>query len=62
MLYVIDSFENSYPLPPHLERARWERRLVLRPDGDWAWWQANAGARVQGVDGPVDLNVVKATP
>lgn len=62
MLYVIDSFESSYPLPPHLERARWERRLVLRPDGDWAWWQANAGARVKGVDGPVDLNVVKATP
>ena len=58
MFYVVDSFESRYPLPPRLERPRWERRIGLRPDGPWAWWQVNSRARVDGVDGDVDLNVV----
>lgn len=60
MYYVVDSFESRYPLPPRLERARWERRIGLRPDGPWDWWQVNSRARVAGVDGDVDLNVVSS--
>jgi lysozyme len=60
MFYVLDNFESLYPLPPHLDRPRWERRLALRPDGDWDCWQVNNRASVDGIEGPVDLNVLPA--
>ncbi|MGL5819186.1 MAG: GH25 family lysozyme [Phycicoccus sp.] len=60
VLYTLDAWEQRYPLPADLQRDRWVRRLALRPDGDWVWWQASNRARVDGVDGPVDLNVVTA--
>jgi lysozyme len=62
MLYVIDSFEDRYPVPADLARARWVRRLALRPDRDWAWWQVNNRARVHGIGTPVDLNVLRTAP
>jgi lysozyme len=55
--YLLAPFEDRYP--PTSERARWTRRLVLRPDGDWVWWQVSNRARVNGIDGPVDLDVVR---
>ncbi len=58
MFYVLDDFERLYPLPPQFDRPRWERRMLLRPEGEWAWWQVNNRARVDGVEGPVDLNVL----
>jgi lysozyme len=60
--YVLDNFEALYPIPPHLQRERWERSLAVRPDGDWVWWQVHNGASVDGVDGPVDLNVLDDPP
>ncbi|MGL5852078.1 MAG: GH25 family lysozyme [Phycicoccus sp.] len=60
VLYTLEAWEQRYPVPADLRRDRWVRRLALRPDGDWAWWQASNRARVDGVDGPVDLNVVAA--
>jgi lysozyme len=55
--YLLGSWAERYP--PTSDRADWVRRLLWRPDGDWAWWQVNSRARVDGIDGPVDLNVVK---
>lgn len=54
--YLLDSWAKRYP-PSH-HRAQWVRRLMRRPGGDWAWWQASNRARVDGIDGPVDLDVV----
>ncbi|QKE85656.1 GH25 family lysozyme [Arthrobacter sp. NEB 688] len=63
-LYALDDFTSRYPLPEDLrERERWERRLLLRPSSDgWAWWQVSSRARIDGIDGPVDLDVVAARP
>jgi lysozyme len=55
--YLLGSWAERYP--PTSDRTHWVRRLLWRPDGDWAWWQVNSRARVDGIDGPVDLNVVK---
>ncbi len=55
--YLLGSWAERYP--PTSDRTHWARRLLWRPDGDWAWWQVNSRARVDGIDGPVDLNVVK---
>ncbi len=59
-LYVIGTFEQRYPLPADLaDRERWARRLLVRPAEDgWAWWQVSSRARIDGIDGPVDLDVV----
>ncbi len=59
-LYLLGAFGQRYPLPPELaDRQRWARRLLLRPAEDgWAWWQVSSRARITGIDGPVDLDVV----
>ena len=42
--------DESHPL--------WVRRFLLRPDERWHIWQLHGYARVDGIDGPVDLNVM----
>lgn len=63
LLYVLDDWEDLYPsrdLGDGVDRPRWHRRIgPLRPGGDWALWQYTGMARVDGVDGGVDLNVVR---
>lgn len=59
MLYVLPEFEAAYPLRAYADRPRWARSIVLRPGGDWRWWQAEDAARVAGIDGGVDLDVVR---
>lgn len=55
--YVLNSWDAKYP--PTRDRQRWIRSIVVRPPGSWVWWQASNRARVAGVDGPADLNVVR---
>lgn len=59
-LYLLGDFAGPYPLPAALaDRERWVRRLLLRPaDDGWAWWQVSSRASVDGVEGPVDLDVL----
>lgn len=63
LLYVLDEWEDRYPsldLGDGVDRPRWHRRIgPLRPSGDWALWQYTGIARVDGIDGGVDLNVVR---
>ncbi len=50
-------------MPGQFVRERWVRRLFLRPERpDWSIWQVSDRARVDGVDGPVDLNVWRSAP
>lgn len=58
LLYVTPEFLAAHrrDLPP---RALWRRAIVRAPDASapWALWQYHNRGRVQGIDGPVDLNV-----
>jgi lysozyme len=56
VLYVTPEFSARYgaALP---ERPMWRRSIVMRPPGPWAIWQYHNRGRVDGVQGPVDLNV-----
>jgi lysozyme len=56
--YLLGSWADRYP--PSGERPHWVRSLLRRPGGEWLWWQVNSRARVDGIDGPVDLNVARA--
>jgi lysozyme len=64
LLYVLDDWEDRYPsrdLGDGRDRPRWHRRIgPLRPGGDWWLWQYTGVARVDGIDGGVDLNVMRA--
>ena len=58
VVYTVSSFEQVYPIEPTLTRDRWQRKLFRRPKvDDWTLWQASDRARMDGIDGPVDLDV-----
>ncbi|HEV7720895.1 MAG TPA: GH25 family lysozyme [Iamia sp.] len=62
LLYVLDDWEDRYPSRDLGDRDRplWHRRIgPLRPGGDWTLWQYTGIARVDGIDGGVDLNVMR---
>lgn len=56
LLYVGDDFARRY-FRDLGGREQWLPRLLRRPGGDWRVWQASAWARVDGISGPVDLDV-----
>jgi lysozyme len=58
VLYALSSFTATYPVPEQFVRDRWVRRLFKRPERPgWSIWQVSSRAQVQGIGGPVDLNV-----
>lgn len=63
LMYVLDSWEGPDPsrdLDDGVDRPAWARRIgPLRPDRPWTVWQYTGDARVEGIDGGVDLNVVR---
>ena len=60
VLYVLDNWEDVYSPPQaKADRPKWVRRVAFRPSGNWAIWQYTGVARVDGVRGPVDLNVMR---
>jgi lysozyme len=61
VLYVGDDFEGLYPVRDELDRPLWHRRLLVRPTSKGWWiWQVQAHASVDGIQGDVDLNVMRA--
>ncbi|HWL35494.1 MAG TPA: GH25 family lysozyme [Frankiaceae bacterium] len=56
LLYVGDDFAERY-FRDLGGREQWVPRVLRRPGGEWRVWQASAWARVDGVAGPVDLDV-----
>jgi lysozyme len=52
-----DGFETRYQVIDAFDRPLWQRSIALRPRGGWQVWQLTGVARVDGVRGPVDLNV-----
>jgi lysozyme len=60
VLYVGDDWERVYPTRERLGRSLWHRRFLRRPDvNGWSIWQVHGYARVEGVSGGVDLNVMR---
>jgi lysozyme len=58
VLYLGDDWRERYGLPTG-DRPLWLRRVLRRPSGGWYAWQVQGRARVDGVEGPVDLDVVR---
>lgn len=58
VLYVTPDFHKAYGhvLP---QRPLWKRKIVMPPFGGrpWTFWQFHNRGRVEGITGPVDLNV-----
>jgi lysozyme len=63
ILYVGSDFESRYPVQNQLDRPLWLRRFLLRPENDrWRIWQLHGYARVDGIQGGVDLDVMRVSP
>ena len=60
VLYVGDDWESTYPVRERFGRPLWLRRFLLRPDGDWLIWQLHGYAIVDGIEGGVDLDVMRS--
>jgi lysozyme len=61
LLYIGSDFEARYPVGSWLGGPLWVRRLLRHPEGDWAVWQVGGFARVDGIDGRVDLDVMRGS-
>jgi lysozyme len=62
MLYVTREFENQYQVSAAIRRPLWLRSIMLTPSygsHPWVMWQASSFARVDGIDGRVDWNVLR---
>jgi lysozyme len=62
VLYVGDDFELVYPVRHELDRPLWHHRFLLRPElHEWLIWQLHGYARVDGIAGGVDLDVMRVS-
>lgn len=60
VLYVGDDFEAHYPVRARLQRPLWHRRFLRRPNVEhWTIWQLHGYAKVEGISGGADLNVMR---
>jgi lysozyme len=57
LLYVGKDWEGRYPVLDRSDRPRWLVSFLGRPSHDWTVWQLHGFARVDGVEGGVDLDV-----
>lgn len=63
LLYVGDDWEERYPGRERMGRPLWLRRFLLRPSAEAWWvWQLHGRAHVDGVEGGVDLDVMRGRP
>ncbi len=61
ILYVGDDFEAVYPVRAVLGRSIWHPRFLRRPNVEgWLVWQVMGFAHVAGIDGDVDLDVMRS--
>ena len=60
LLYVEKPFDDQYHITSMFEQRTWHRKILRRPDGDrWDVWQFSFFADVDGIDGGVDLNIMR---
>ena len=54
-----DGFQLRDRIQQAFDRPVWQRSIALRPGGDWLVWQLSGVSDVDGITGPVDLNVAR---
>ncbi len=60
VVYAFPDLERRYRIATALDRPQWVRRLGSRePHGNWLVWQKSQTARVDGIQRPVDLNLMR---
>ena len=60
IVYALHDVVDRYPKLAELDAPVWQRHLFTRPGNDeWSIWQISGFARVEGIDGAVDLNIGK---
>lgn len=60
VVYTHPDFDARYGVADDLDRRRWVRRPGdVEPPGDWLLWQRADDARIDGIGGPVDLDVMR---
>ena len=60
VVYAYPDFEDRFRVREELDRRLWVRRIGDRPPpGEWWMWQRSDSARVPGIAGGVDLNVLR---
>ena len=60
LLYVLRDFEAEYDVLAALDRPLWVPSILRRPEArDWRVWQADSDAKVAGIEGSVDLDVMR---
>ena len=57
VLYVGQDWQDRYPEPARSRRPHWLVSFLGRPEPSWTVWQVHWRAQVDGVRGPVDLDV-----
>jgi lysozyme len=62
VLYLGNDFAQRYPLALEHTHVLWLRRALHRPSTpDWTLWQVDGNAHIDGVQGDVDLDVMRST-
>ena len=62
ILHMSRDFEAHYRLATAIDRNLWLDRDFLKPvyvDRPWVMWQASGMKRIEGIDGPVNWNVIR---
>ncbi|NYG59265.1 lysozyme [Nocardioides daedukensis] len=60
VVYFHPGFEAFYSMVAEFDRPLWVRRVgTVPPPGEWHIWQRNDRGTVDGIDGPVDLNLMR---
>jgi len=60
LLYVGPDFDSLYDITGKFSGPTWQRRILRRPPGErWEVWQLSYFADVHGIDGGVDLDVMR---
>jgi lysozyme len=60
LLYIGDDFAEAYPITESIDRPLWLISYLRRPAGEWAIWQVGGFAHVDGIEGRVDLDVMRS--
>lgn len=60
LVYARGSWTQRYPVPQLAGRPQWSTSFFTRPQADWAVWQVHYFARVNGIGGRVDLDVLRS--
>lgn len=62
ILYLTRDFEETYQISSAIDRSLWLRRIFFVPNyatHPWVIWQASNVRRIDGINGPVNWNIVQ---